>query len=97
MNKKRFENFQEPYPYYCKNDASSYKGQKSGLWEKKIQLPKNQFYLYFQQTPGLIWNNLKRPNILQQTVKNVSRIRYARIYYRNYQLIPGVSSESVLA
>ena len=25
MNKKRFENFQEPYPYYCKNDASSYK------------------------------------------------------------------------
>ena len=73
MNKKRFENFQEPYPYYCKNDASSYKGQKSGLWEKKIQLPKNQFYLYFQQTPGLIWNNLKRDRTFFSRLSRMSQ------------------------
>ena len=26
----------------------------SSLWERKIQLPKNQFYQHFRQTPGLI-------------------------------------------
>ena len=63
VNKKRFEKFQGCYPDYCKNNTSSYKAfvnKFTNITEnikslgKKIQLPKNQFYQYFQQTPGLI-------------------------------------------
>ena len=97
VNKKRFNKFRERYPDYCKNDTSSYKAfvnkfpniiENIKSLGKKIQLPKNQFYQHFQQTPGLIQKNLKRPNIHQQTVKGVSRIQYTKMYYRNYQLKP---------
>ena len=63
VNKKRLEKFQERYPDYCKNDTSSCKAfvnkfpniiENIKSLGKKIQLPKNQFYQHFQQTPGLI-------------------------------------------
>ena len=53
MNKKRFEKFQERYQTIAKMTVAvtKQKSQKSSktstFWGKKIQLPKNQFYLYF--------------------------------------------------
>ena len=56
MNKKRFEKFQERYQTIAKmtvavtkhSSTNSQKSSKtSSFWGKKIQLPKNQFYLYF--------------------------------------------------
>ena len=63
MNKKWFQKFQERYPDYCKIDTSSYKAFFNKFQKiivnikslgKKDPAAKNQFYLYFQQTPGLI-------------------------------------------
>ena len=97
MNKNRFKKFQDHYPDYCKNDTSSYKAfvnkfpkiiENIKSLGKKDPAAKNQFYLYFLQTPGLTLNSLKRPNILQQTAKDASRIRYTRKHYRNCPLKP---------